>query len=111
MAVGQIPVFDADLDIIQKLDDEPNDVGGLTSSELKAKFDEAGNTIKDWLNGQFIGPANNIVDGINMILASTWGFLFVGDDGYMYQRSFDGQLYTFRMTADGWLETVEEVEE
>ena len=33
--------FQDDLNIIQKLDDEPNDVGGLTAAELKAKFDEA----------------------------------------------------------------------
>jgi hypothetical protein len=30
-----------DLNVIQKLDDEPNDVGGLSAAELKAKFDEA----------------------------------------------------------------------
>lgn len=46
--------FDNDLNIIQLLDDEPNDVGGLSSAELKAKFDEAGNTIKEWLNGEHI---------------------------------------------------------
>ena len=45
-----IPGLDSDLDIIQKLDDEPNDVGGLTAAQLKAKFDESGNTIKTYLN-------------------------------------------------------------
>ena len=40
----------ADLDIIQALDDEPNDVGGLSADELMAWFDEAGNTIKTYLN-------------------------------------------------------------
>lgn len=44
----------ADLDIIQKLDDEPNDVGGMTSEELKEKFDESGNTIKVFLNENLI---------------------------------------------------------
>ncbi len=33
-----------DLGIISSLDDEPNDEGGLTAAELKAKFDEGGNT-------------------------------------------------------------------
>lgn len=42
--------FQDDLNIIQKLDDEPNDVGGLTAAELKAKFDEAGLIIQNWLN-------------------------------------------------------------
>ena len=45
-----IPYIEDDLDIIQKLDDEPNDVGGLTAAELKEKFDEAGNIIKGYLN-------------------------------------------------------------
>lgn len=39
-----------DMAIIQKLDDEPNDVGGLTAAELKAKFDEAGEAVKEFLN-------------------------------------------------------------
>lgn len=39
-----------DLSIISLLDDEPNDVGGLSAEELKAKFDEAANTIKDYIN-------------------------------------------------------------
>ena len=43
-----------DLNIIQALDDEPNDVGGLSAQELKAKFDEAGNTIKTYLNDTFL---------------------------------------------------------
>ena len=40
-----------DLNIIQKLPDEPNDVGGLTAAQLKAKFDEAGGKLKTSLNG------------------------------------------------------------
>lgn len=43
-----------DLDIIQKLDDEPNDVGGLTAAELKKKFDDSGNAIKEYLNDTLV---------------------------------------------------------
>lgn len=50
----EIQVLDGDLNIIQKLDDEPNDVGGLTSAELKAKFDESGNIIKKYINETLI---------------------------------------------------------
>ena len=50
----EIELLDGDLNIIQKLDDEPNDVGGLTSAELKAKFDEAGNVIKTYINDTLI---------------------------------------------------------
>ena len=49
-----ITLLDGDMNIIAKLDDEPNDVGGLTSYELKAEFDKAGNTIKTYLNETLI---------------------------------------------------------
>lgn len=42
--------FEKDMAIISALDDEPNDVGGLTAAELKAKFDEGGKAIKQFLN-------------------------------------------------------------
>ena len=45
-----LPAFETNLNIIQQLDDEPNDVGGLAAAELKAKFDEAGLTIQKWIN-------------------------------------------------------------
>lgn len=43
--------FEKDMGIIAKLDDEPNDVGGLTAAELKAKFDEGGEALQAYLNG------------------------------------------------------------
>ena len=49
-----IQLLDGDLNIIQKLDDEPNDVGGMTSAELKATFDKAGNIIKGYINETLI---------------------------------------------------------
>lgn len=59
------------LNIIQALEDEPNASGGLTAAQLKAKFDEAVNIVKDYLNDTFIaeiesgGKANSI--GITLI--------------------------------------------
>lgn len=50
----EITTLDGDLNIIAKLDDEPNDVGGLSSAELKAEFDKAGNAIKTYLNDTLI---------------------------------------------------------
>lgn len=50
----EIQYLNGDLNIIAKLDDEPNDVGGLSSDQLKAKFDEAGNVIKDYINNTLI---------------------------------------------------------
>ena len=58
-----IPAFEEDVDVIQKLDDEPNDVGGLTAAELKAKFDEAGNRIKTYLNETLVPSISETVAG------------------------------------------------
>lgn len=42
--------FTQDMNIISKLDNEPNDVGGLSASALKARFDAAGIAMKAALN-------------------------------------------------------------
>lgn len=49
-----LPLLTTDLNIIQALDDEPNDVGGLSATQLKAKFDEAVGYIKTYLNDTLI---------------------------------------------------------
>jgi microcystin-dependent protein len=48
----------ADLNIIQTLDNQPS----LTPEQLKAKFDEAVNIIKDYIN-------NTLVDGVNSVIS------------------------------------------
>lgn len=49
-----IPTLDQDLNIIQKLDDYPNDVDGMSADELKAKFDEAATEIAKYINETLI---------------------------------------------------------
>lgn len=56
-----IPGLDTDMDIIQKLDDEPNDVGGLSPAELKAEFDKAGNTVKKYINEELLPAISDTV--------------------------------------------------
>lgn len=56
-----IPDLDDDLDVIQKLDDEPNDVGGLTAAQLKAKFDEGPNAIKRYINNELLPAISDTV--------------------------------------------------
>ena len=51
-----------DLNIVAALDDEPNDTGGLTPAQLKAKFDEAGNKIKTYINGGLIPDVEAAID-------------------------------------------------
>lgn len=52
--MANLSKFTDDLDIIATLDTEPNDIGGLSADELKAKFDEAGNIIKKYINETLI---------------------------------------------------------
>ena len=51
MAISQ---FDKDVEVIQKLDDEPNDVQGLTPAELKKRFDQAAIWLKEYINSTLI---------------------------------------------------------
>lgn len=54
-----LPTCNEDMNIISKLDDEPNDVGGLSAASLKAKFDLAGNLLKNALNDLVAALGNN----------------------------------------------------
>ena len=56
-----IPFMEDDVDVVQKLDDEPNDVGGLSAAELKSKFDEAGNIIKRYINNTLVPQLSDTV--------------------------------------------------
>lgn len=49
-----LPNFTHDMEIIRKLDDYPNDTDGLTADELKARFDEGGEALADYLNDVLI---------------------------------------------------------
>lgn len=55
--------LNTDLDIIQKLGDLPNAVDGLTAAELKKKFDDAGNAIKDYINNNLLPQLANVTPG------------------------------------------------
>ena len=49
--------FTYDMDIIAKLSDSPNVDDGLTADQLKAKFDEAGKAVKDYINNVLLPEA------------------------------------------------------
>lgn len=61
-----------DLNVIQKLDDEPNDVGGLSAAELKAKFDEGTNAVKEYINNTLLAELEG-ADGAKSLGASVPG--------------------------------------
>lgn len=50
--------------VIAGLDDQPNDVGGLSAAQLKAKFDEAATGIKTYIN-------DTLTDELDTALAVT----------------------------------------
>ena len=52
--MAEIEKITQDLAVIQKLDDYPNDVGGLTAAQFKAKFDEAGLSLQTYINDVLI---------------------------------------------------------
>lgn len=49
-----IDKFEKDMNIITPLDDYPNDAQGLTSEELKAKFDEGGLALQMYINDMLL---------------------------------------------------------
>lgn len=55
-----VPRLTDDLDVIQKLSDNPNDTDGLSAAKLKARFDAAVNIIKLFLNGSLAAALDEI---------------------------------------------------
>ena len=82
--MANLPKFTTDVNNIQALSDRPNEQDGLSSAELKAKFDKAVSDIKDYINNTLTTAVdNNIseIDGeIDTITGETIATLF---DTYM----------------------------
>lgn len=82
--------FTKDMAIIQQLDDEPNDVGGMTAAELKAKFDEGGQALKDFINEVLLPELER--GGVSDVIVSRTEklkFFRIAANGYL-QYSQDG---------------------
>lgn len=71
--------FEKDMAVIAALDNEPNDVGGLTADELKNKFDEAGKALQEYLNSVLLRELEGslaaeklgaVLDGVEMTVQS-----------------------------------------
>lgn len=57
--------FTVDVNNIQALSDRPNEIDGLTSDQLKAKFDKAGADIKNFMNNILIEELEpRLLDGV-----------------------------------------------
>lgn len=68
-----LPKFNKDIHIISKLADEPNDVGGLSADELKAKFDEASGLIKAFINDTLLPYLEGVYGAGNIGIANIPG--------------------------------------
>ena len=66
-----------DLNIVQKLDDEPNDVGGLSAAELKKKFDEGSLTIQEYINVTLLPALETLGVETSVQLPEGAGFKYI----------------------------------
>lgn len=66
-----VPRLTDDLDIIQKLSDNPNDTDGLSAAELKARFDAAVNIIKVFLNGSLAAALDAMQENADKLSGKT----------------------------------------
>lgn len=66
-----------DLNIVQKLDDEPNDVGGLSAAELKKKFDEGPLTIQEYINVTLLPALETLGVETSVQLPEGAGFKYI----------------------------------
>ena len=72
-----IQQFDKNMSIVSALDDEPNDVGGMTSAELKAKFDEGGEALKEYINTVLIPALEMLGVETTVQLPTSAGFKYM----------------------------------
>lgn len=68
--------FSANVNNIQGLSDRPNTIDGLTSAELKAKFDKAGSDIKEYLNGTHIPELESKLNQFNNMFENQKNMFF-----------------------------------
>ena len=91
-----LPTLDDNLNIIQQLDDEPNDVGGLTAAELKAKFDQGGKAIQTYLN-EVLLPA--------LEAAGVLDLLRTADSAVQYIRLNSDDVIEVSANGETWIAT------
>ncbi len=85
--------FTKDMAVIAALDDEPNDVGGLSAAELKAKFDEGGKALQTYLNDTLLPALEQLgVETAVLLPANSGGFKYLRLNGdKVLEVSTDGQ--------------------
>lgn len=69
-----IPRVTNALSTVSQLDDRPNDTGGLTAAELKAKFDKDSETLKAYINNTLIPYLESSLAAAQLGVATIPGF-------------------------------------
>ena len=69
-----IPRVTDELGTVSTLDDRPNDTGGLTAAELKAKFDADAGTLKEYVNDVLIPFLEGTSAAASLGIATISGF-------------------------------------
>ena len=89
-----IQQFEKNMGIISALDDEPNDVGGMTSAELKAKFDEGGMSIKEYINTVLLPALEALGVESTVLLPTSAGFKYIRlNSDKVLETSEDGEVW------------------
>ena len=90
-----IEKFNKNMSIIAALDDEPNDVGGMTSAELKNKFDEGGKAIQTYMNETLIPALENLgVETAVLLPENEAGFKYIRlNADKVLEVSTDGKVW------------------
>lgn len=101
MSEKMLPRLEKDMQIISKLPDEPNDEGGLTAAQLKAKFDEAGQIVKDYLHLTLLPELDGagVVDCMVSENTAAMKYLRLAPDGGL-QYSADGEEWRYVDESD-----------
>lgn len=101
--------FEADLNIIQKLGDEPNTDNNLNAAELKEKFDEAANIIQRYINETLVPYTTHLYSEENPPTAEAVGAattsLYTAIVTTTWKLRSDGTYYYQDVSVDGILES------
>lgn len=92
--------FTRDMDIIAKLSDSPNVDDGLTADQLKAKFDEGGKAIKDYINNTLLVEALEKPTFTGLVKSDGRGFV-QAEAGTDYQAPMGAGSVTSNMLGSG----------
>jgi hypothetical protein len=81
--------FLVDVNNIQALSDRPNEIDGLTSSELKQRFDKAGADIKNYLNNTLTSEIDTTIDTISGEIPDLSNYVQTSDSRLTNARQCD----------------------